>query len=261
MFNDVKIVNKSRNIPAFVRTKNYMYLWFNLNFYNSLRYRFKYITFNLFKLFFTNSRVDIPKVFLDFESLNRPSNQIKILKFNNYLMRDGKSLKTLIKLNNAWTNLVTINQTKYQLTFWYNTYFLLNNNLLSNTFIEQQVKTPSLSLLLSSFMSKHQSIFSLYIYKISKNIYKNTRGKSGKFMFIWKYVPVYKRLLIVISWMLRELRVIPQRNITHRLHSILSMLVNSPTTTWVNRVKMFSYNYVYRNCKKTLASTYISTKV
>jgi len=37
-------------------------------------------------------------------------------------------------------------------------------------------------------------IFSLYIYKVDKFIYKNTRGKSGKFTFIWKYITPYKRL-------------------------------------------------------------------
>lgn len=47
------------------------------------------------------------------------------------------------------------------------------------------------------FFKKTQPIFTLYIYKVNKNIYKNTRGKSGKFTFIWKYVPLYKRLFII----------------------------------------------------------------
>ena len=33
-------------------------------------------------------------------------------------------------------------------------------------------------------------MFSFYIYKVDKKIFKNTRGKSGKFTFIWKYITV-----------------------------------------------------------------------
>lgn len=46
------------------------------------------------------------------------------------------------------------------------------------------LQTQSLKFLLSRFIRKAQAIFALYTYKISKNIYKNTRGKSGKFMFL-----------------------------------------------------------------------------
>jgi hypothetical protein len=41
-------------------------------------------------------------------------------------------------------------------------------------------------------------MFSFYIYKVDKKIFKNTRGKSGKYTFIWKYVAPYKRNFLVM---------------------------------------------------------------
>jgi len=38
--------------------------------------------------------------------------------------------------------------------------------------------------LLYKTFKKLKPLFSFYIYKIDKNIYKNTRGKSGKFTFL-----------------------------------------------------------------------------
>jgi hypothetical protein len=52
----------------------------------------------------------------------------------------------------------------------------------------------------SFFFKKLKSlepIFLFYIYKVDKSIFKNSRGRSGKFTFIWKYITPYKRSLIV----------------------------------------------------------------
>jgi hypothetical protein len=235
-------------------------LWLNYTLQPSLRYSFRYLTFNLFKIFFTNSKVDIPKVFLDFNALSRSSNQVNIFKFINYLMSNGNFLKLLIKLNAAWYNLLQPHSNNRSILSWYDSFLQINNNsnLVPDT--KPSVNT-TLNLFLTNFIRKAQPVFCLYMYKISKNIYKNTRGKSGKFMFLWKYVPTYKRLFVVISWLMRELRVIPQRKLSLRLVQLLGTMSQSPHKTWIHRVKYFSYNYVYRSCRKTLASTYISVKV
>lgn len=46
-------------------------------------------------------------------------------------------------------------------------------------------------------LKKFRYLFSFYVYKVDKSIYKNSRGKSGKFTFVWKYVAPYKRSLLV----------------------------------------------------------------
>ena len=40
--------------------------------------------------------------------------------------------------------------------------------------------------------------FCFYIKSVSKTLRKNSRGKSGKYMLVWKYVPVYKRLFLIM---------------------------------------------------------------
>lgn len=74
-------------------------------------------------------------------------------------------------------------------------------------------------------------MFSFYIYKVDKKIFKNTRGKSGKFTFIWKYVAPYKRLFLVMHWLLKELRVRPGRAFTDRLTATLSAITLTPKKT------------------------------
>ena len=104
-------------------------------------------------------------------------------------------------------------------------------------------------------------MFSFYIYRVDKKIFKNTRGKSGKHTFIWKYVSPYKRMFLVMHWLLKELRVKQGRSLSDRLLLLFKSVISSPKSTWAYKVKKFSHNYVYRNSRKTLAETYrTSTK-
>ena len=101
-----------------------------------------------------------------------------------------------------------------------------------------------------------EPLFSFYIYKVDKKIFKNTRGKSGKFTFIWKYVTKYKRSNLVMFWLMKELRMNPGRTMYDRLLAVLRTIIFEPKTSWIYRVRRFSYNYVYFNCRKTLGETY-----
>lgn len=239
-------------------TKTVASIWLNTALRKSMRSDFRYVTFNLFKLFFSNSKVDIPKVLLNLQALSRESNQVTTHKFNNYLMCGGSFLKSLTTLNLSWNDSLNNYFSSVNSSYgWYTCYsHLVANNLDWRT----KSNTLNLQQFLNTFIRKSQSIFSLYVYKISKNIYKNTRGKSGKFMFVWKYVPVYKRLFIVTTWLIKELRVMPQRKLRLRLLQLILNMSQSSSQTWAYRVKTFSYNYVYRSCRKTLASTYTSVK-
>ena len=57
-------------------------------------------------------------------------------------------------------------------------------------------------------------------------------------------------------WLFKELRVRPGRTLKDRLYSLLKTLILAPESTWMWRIKKFSYNYVYKNCRRTLAETY-----
>jgi len=63
-------------------------------------------------------------------------------------------------------------------------------------------------------------LFLFYIYKIDKKIYKNSRGKSGKYKFLWKYVPSYKRNSTMISWVAKEMRTVNGRTISSRMSRV-----------------------------------------
>lgn len=148
----------------------------------SSKSNYRYFTFNLFKLYFVNAQVDTPKSLINFRSLTRESNNLVVYKFVNYLMSNGYFLKTLIVLNQSWvlTNYKTnISLGSYN---WYSLCTILGRN--SGELFEHSLYKLNLNRFLIRFIHQSYSIFSLYIYKINKNIYKNTRGKSGKFMFI-----------------------------------------------------------------------------
>jgi hypothetical protein len=111
--NQYKKLKKSTYIPLeSVVTTNY--ITYNLNnlkitsnniltyiIKNSFKKNFKYLTFTLFKSFFINSNVDIPKSLLSLKTLVNPINQLSVYKFNKYLARHGNFIKPLIEFNKA----------------------------------------------------------------------------------------------------------------------------------------------------------------
>lgn len=113
-FNNIKHFNKNtlniKLINTFTSKPNINYInnkkklnttRYNLLSIKSIKFNFKYLTINLFKMFFNNSNVDIPKVLLPFKTLSSPKNIINIFKFNNYLSTQGKNITSLLNLNTA----------------------------------------------------------------------------------------------------------------------------------------------------------------
>ena len=60
---------------------------------------FNFLIKSDFNSFFISNNVDIPSYFDHTKSVKRSINNIPILKFNNYFMRDGLRYKTLFLLN------------------------------------------------------------------------------------------------------------------------------------------------------------------
>jgi len=248
---------------------------------------FEYLHYSTFVTFFRTHRIDIPRCFGDTKSVRRKINEIDFLKFNNYFMRHGKKAKCLNYLLDAsWSFVRDYQRTlfsgsadlqKWRLIFltfnnlrWANKKYLQHpemvdeatpygNRLIS---VGKRIDADwSLDSLVLSNIHKMLPMFSFYIYRVDKKIFKNTRGKSGKFTFIWKYVAPYKRNYLVMSWLMKELRLKPGRSLPERVLALLQTLVHTPKQTWIWRVRKFSYNYVYSNCRRTLAESYrTSTK-
>lgn len=244
---------------------------------------YEYLTSSNFKSFFSNFSIDVPQCFKHSHSLNRDINKLPLLRFTNYLMRDGKRLQTTkFFLQVLWNLQFIEKKTKFNLNtnFSWRSIF---NSFHNVTFNKKLLKYPTnfnikdafnidisnygkhyhthwnISRLMLLNIKKLEPIFLFYIYKVDKSIYKSTRGKSGKYNFIWKYISPYKRTYLVMHWIMKELKIQPGRTLKDRLNTILSLLYFSPEKTWISKIKRFSYNYVYQNCRKTLAETYVTS--
>jgi len=243
---------------------------------------FEYLRDRRFTSFFTENSIDVPRCFSKTRSVRRPLNEIKLLKLNNYLMRDGKRAQSFRFLTAAlWECFYDPNgmvDRPFKTNYSWKTIFLSLNyitadskNILEFPYVKEESVsfghvlgetsksiTDNWNFNTWLFRNLYGSLpmFSFYIYKVDKKIFKNTRGKSGKFTFIWKYVASYKRLFLVMHWLLKELRVRPGRSFNDRLLSTIRAITLNPKQTWIHRIRKFSHNYVYRNARQTLAEHY-----
>lgn len=95
-------------------------------------------------------------------------------------------------------------------------------------------------------------VFIYFIYNVDKNIRKYSRGKSGKYAFVWKYISPYKRLFLAMRLFAKELKFRGERKFFERFLSSLSVLENDFKNSFIYQSKAFSHNYVFKNFKKTL---------
>lgn len=248
---------------------------------------FEFLRHSDFKFFFSSSMVDIPQCFNHSKSLRRDINKTPLLRFNNYLMRSGKRTKTMNLFLQVMWNIFFSEKTLLRETnkstsiLWRSVYMSISHIFVNkkhnvypnNYFIKDFFNVET------SFYGKHkhnqisitrnillnvkklEPLFLFYVYKVDKNIYKNTRGKSGKYTFIWKYISVFKRKFLVMHWIMRELKMQSGRTLKDRLNTVMTTLYFNPEKTWMWKIRKFSHNYVYYNCRQTLAETYrTSTK-
>jgi hypothetical protein len=272
-FYDKRLLTTS-NLPINIFEKNPIFFkkWSNI-----VPNYFKYLNMSTFKSFFQQHQVDIPTLFKYSKSLYRPSNEIFLIKFNNYISREGKSLKNLRIFNLVlWnfffksTNLLftilpynllnDISKIKFLIDsslYYYSGYY---QNLIQSDFFVKTHNYTEATVEIYKTLKRFKPIFAFYIYKIDKNIYKNTRGKSGKFTFLWKYVAPYKRMFVSLSWLAKELRTKTGQTFSKRMYTLMTHILFDPKILWPHKIKQFSHNYVYKNCRKTLAESYITSK-
>ena len=240
---------------------------------------FRYLDKSAFFFFFKNQGLDIPQCFAQSKSLMSKQNGLPLLKLINFFMRHGQKLQMtasiltcLSKFNRTYGSLHRDLNTKNWRSLFMSFTFIfkpgtykkispVQNELMNFTNrATQDVKHITINFntysIIFQNLVRFEPMFSFYIYKVDKKIFKNTRGKSGKYTFLWKFIPPYKRQFFVFTWLARELRLKPGRSIKLRLSDLINNLITQPNKMWISRVKKFSYNYVYRNCRHTLSETY-----
>lgn len=244
---------------------------------------FDYIKYSAFYSFFINNSIDVPRFFKKTKSVKRSYFSNDYIRFVNYLMRSGKKSKSIKIVNLSIFSIENSFFLKKENSFiWKNNYILISkaffkkknnintfnfNSTYENEYLSKFTKNTTefemnhynRSILMRN-INELLPIFSFYVYKVDKKIFKNTRGKSGKYTFIWKYVTTYKRRSLVMFWLMRELRISEGRSLINRLTNLINNFVFSFKKTWIYKVRKFSHNYVYRNCKNTLAENYVTVK-
>ena len=84
-------------------------------------------------------------------------------------------------------------------------------------------------------------------------------GKSGKYVFVWKYVAYYKRIYIALRWIAKEIKFNQDRKISDRLIRTFVNMEKDIESSFAWKSKVFSHNYVFKNFKKTLMLTLKTT--
>jgi len=225
-------------------------------------------------LYFKGLQVDVPCVLASIASYRRTASTTRLSRFNNYFHRGGKKLKFMLVLLKAYDQVFNavypLTNSVRQVCHWREVHGALH--FYTNGFSPQEqvtsfgstwdrsrflpAETPSLDKFLFKNLLKLDLLFSFYVYKVDKHLYKNSRGKSGKFTFVWKYVPPYKRFNLISCWFMRELKVTPGKTLHDRVVGMLHLFVTNFRKSWLWKVKKFSSIFVYSKLRTSLARDY-----
>lgn len=245
---------------------------------------FQFLRQSTITSFFMASMVDMPVCFKKSKSLYSRTFEIPLLKLSNILMRAGLRGKTMATVTLSFTQcfheVMGLAQKEDFIT-WHTLYNallstqLLSDNLFRTTTLgldsglspQHKVKEGGyifnssyfLKTLLFERLEKYAPLFSFYIRKVDKSVRKNSRGKSGKYTVIWKYVPVYKRLYVNIRWLLRDLKFQKLKTFTERLTKVLETFLLTPHLSFVCKLRRFTHFFVFKHHKKSLLKTLKST--
>ena len=241
--------------------------------------QFSFIKTSTIKSFFNSHMVDIPICFRKSKSLYSKSFELPLLKLSNMIMRKGLHSKVINTIGNTIFTFINLYQktlTNPETFNWINIHTALDLtcfNLSSKVFINQVRDENSLELnynnklyqkglsfhLKSSFnfiflesIKNYLPVFSFFVRKVDKSVRKNSRGKSGKYIIIWKYVPTYKRLYTTLRWFIKDLKFQKSKGFKSRFLKILETFITNPKVSFLVKLRQFVHVYVFENLKNKL---------
>ena len=157
--------------------------------------------------------------------------------FEDFCCYDPEREINIYKLNSYFVNI----------DLPWDAYSLENFKVINNTFFIKNF--------LLNHLNKTFPIFLYSIYSVDKNVRKYSRGKSGKYSFVWKYIAPYKRLKLAMKLIAREIKFSLYRKLTDRISFTLEEIGLDYKNSFVWKAKVFSHNYVFKNYRKTLMSS------
>ena len=232
--------------------------------------------------FFASHMIDIPRCLKTSYSLYKPIYELPHLKFLNILMRRGYKekifttvLRTFIKntmhpsyntLSNSpaysWVTLVPVFNATFLINQqFYNSFSLekinidsKNDQFIEGKYLEERVES-TMSQFLNSSLEKYKPTFIFKVQKIDKSTRKHSRGKSGKYVILWKYVPFYKRLYTVLRWLIRDITFQKAHKFEIKFWQALNLVLSGSGNSLIIKFRNFNHNFVFKNFKKTLLQT------
>ena len=230
--------------------------------------------------FFTSNMIDIPKCLKNSYSLYKPIFELPHLKFLNILMRRGykeKIYTTVLRLfiksvmhPDSANNFNTLTYSWVALLPFFNSIFLSNKpvynslkflkvNMWDGKSVTTKYLSESAPLVMSNFLvtklERYKPTFLFKVQKVDKSTRKHSRGKSGKYVILWKYVPVYRRLYAVLRWLVQDIKFQKAHKFELKFLQSLNLLLSSSHSSLIIKFRNFNHNFVFKNFKKTLLKT------
>ena len=260
---------------------NNLFFFQNIFYFKSSIYQsFLYLRKSSFINFFIQNMIDVPICFKKTKSVKLKNFELPVLKFTNLLMRKGQKEKmlnilfssfflffnflkknlffksilfhNLFEIYSALTNIFLTNRSDNHSLFS----VVSASQITYNNFILNNEKISYSSFFIKNFflqkISNLKPVFGYFIYNVDKNIRKYSRGKSGKYTFIWKYISPYKRLYVSFKWILKDIKFNSSKTVSKRLFETFFLLLFNFENSFSFKSKIYSYNYVFKNFKKTL---------
>lgn len=250
---------------------------------------FAYLRKSTFINFFIDNMIDVPICFKKSYSLKTKNFELPVLKFSNFLMKTGNREKLIrhlfLAMRNFYKNLKTdkiiLNENIFKWLYFYlfSTNYLFrfnrdervqwvlkseqNLDLLYKHTSDSFDKNINVDLFIKNYVLSRfinmQPTFSYFIYSVDKNVRKFSRGKSGKYTFVWKYVAPYKRLYLTMKWAVKDIKFYQNKKFSERLIKTFTNLTLSPEKSFAWKSKIFSHNYVFKNFRKSLMTSLRTT--
>ena len=263
------------------------------------REKFFFLKATTFADYFSENQVDIPKSFKKSQSMFRLQTESLFSKAISLVSRDGKKdfyLKNFAiglenmydfleqnylqkyNINTSWQTLIyfwsrsTYRSTTQNIIRFYKRSCLqvkkieqktLSNNikptdlLFEPHFIDHSTTWETL---LRKNIRRLNPIFKYQILAVPKKTRKNSRGKSGRYRMVWKYVPPYRRDILVMRWFMQDLWHNEGRNLLERFSESLIRLAYQYKYTFMYENYRYIHYKIYFKFRLSLFKHYRTLK-
>lgn len=230
--------------------------------------------------FFLENSIDVPICFKKSPSLKTRNFELMLLKFCNITMKDGLHEKTWRNILKGYFILFDdqreeIFKSKIFSVNWIDLYVVFSSLIkqprdsyfqfldfeedahlqFGHFIIEREKELNSINFVKNHIiflLTQLSPIFTYYIYNVDKNIRKFTRGKAGKYVFIWKYIAPYKRRYSMFRWFINETRFDDNLVFKKRFKNLFNNLTFNINNTYAVKAQKYAYAFIFKNFRKSL---------